>query len=270
MRALIDADIVAYTAAFTSCTWVTEHEAWYDMDEAKKTVEEIVTDWTEQAQADSAVCVLSPDDRTNYRSLIWPEYKTHRKATRKPPHLAEIQSHIREAYDVLSVPYLEADDVMGIVATRNPEDNVIVSTDKDMATIPALVYNPNRDYKNGPRLISDAEADRWLLTQTLIGDTTDGYKGALKVGPVRAKTLLSNHFRVREQGGTFVLEGCAEAAWDEVLAVFHKTGQGYEEAIQNLSMARILRDNWYKKEGDNRAVMLPTLKWHEGHWFDLP
>ena len=60
-----------------------------NMDAAREVVDEIVQAWTKHAGADEPMCILSPDDRTNYRLLEWPQYKTHRKSSRKPPHLGD-------------------------------------------------------------------------------------------------------------------------------------------------------------------------------------
>jgi hypothetical protein len=268
--ALLDADIIAYTAAHATCTWVTEDEAWADMGAAEVFIKEIAEEWTKGADCTEYRMVLSPDDRTNYRLLVWPEYKQHRKASKKPPHLKDIVKHIRDEYPVKDVPYLEGDDVMGILHTRNPESSVIVSSDKDMATIPGWVYNPNKDYGNGPRHISKTQAQHWLLTQVLTGDSTDGYKGAKGVGPKRAEALLDNHFRLTKTAHGFALEGDAAACWSEVVETFESKGQTVEEAVQNLAMARILTEDLYSKEGDTRTVWLPTETWGVNTPFELP
>ena len=45
-------------------------------------------------------------------------------------------STLKQQYEVIILPELEADDAMGIYATANP-GNIIVSPDKDMRQIPA-------------------------------------------------------------------------------------------------------------------------------------
>ena len=269
--ALIDADIITYTAAHATCTWVTEDEAWTDMEEAKKFVREIAEEWTKAADCTDFRMILSPDDRTNYRLLVWPDYKTHRKSSKKPPHLSDIVAHIREEYPVKDIPYLEGDDVLGIIHTRNVDSSVIISTDKDMATVPGWHYNPNKDYGNGPRYVDQGYATRWLLTQTLAGDPTDGYKGARGIGPKKTDLILQDHFRLtKDASGAFKIEGEPEAAWEAVVQAFESKGQDRAEAVQNLAMARILTTDLYVKEGTKRSVLLPTNEWGVNTPFTLP
>lgn len=267
---LIDADIIAYTAAYASCTWVTEDEAWYDMGEAEKMVDEIIIDWTQQAECDRSRCILSPDDRTNYRLLLWPEYKTHRKSSKKPPHLSAVIDYIRNMHNGYSVPYLEGDDVLGILHTRKPDSTVIVSTDKDMHTVPGWHYNPNKDHGMGPQYVSPEQATRWLLTQVLTGDATDGYKGAKGVGPKRAEKVLSDFFKLEKTATGFNLSGDPVGCWEVVKDIFESKGQTVEEAVQNLAMARILTTDLYHKSGDRRGVSLPTAHWGVNEVLTLP
>lgn len=273
-KALIDADIVAYTAAHATCTWVTnddgEDEAWPDVGAAGEFVDEIVRAWTRHSGADEPVCVLSPDDRTNYRLLVWPAYKTHRKSSRKPPHLGEVIQYIRDRWDGYHVPYLEGDDVLGILHTRNPDNTVIVSTDKDMHTVPGWHYNPNKDEGSGPRYVCPMMADRWLQTQVLTGDSTDGYKGAKGIGPKKAETVLNNHYVLERQGDQFVLKGDPAAAWEDVMNTFRVTGQPLDEAVQNLAMARILHTDLFRKTNGERFIQLPTETWGVNTEFKLP
>ena len=64
---------------------------------------------------------------------------------------------------------------------------IIVSQDgvKDMKTIPTIVWD-GKDLLT----ISEPWADYWHLYQTLVGDTSDGYKGCPGVGKVKAEKLL--------------------------------------------------------------------------------
>ena len=78
---------------------------------------------------------------------------------------------------------------MGILATKRPEERIIVSTDKDMATVPGWHYNPNKD-ADGPRYVDAMSAQRFLQWQVLTGDPTDGYKGAKGIGPKKADIIL--------------------------------------------------------------------------------
>ena len=47
---------------------------------------------------------------------------------------------LSEEYEVIKMDWLEADDALGIYATRHP-GNIIVSPDKDMRQIPGRLYD---------------------------------------------------------------------------------------------------------------------------------
>ena len=97
---------------------------------------------------------------------------------RKPLALPAIREWMRTEFRTFHRPSLEGDDVMGILATSDKiirGEKVIVSIDKDMKTIPGLVFNPSRD--NEPRGVSVGEANYWHLFQALTGDQVDGYAG---------------------------------------------------------------------------------------------
>ena len=98
--------------------------------------------------------------------------------------MGRVKEFYSKHYEVYLRPRLEADDCMGILSTHKtlvPGERIIVSNDKDMQTIPGLLFNPAKDKK--PRRISELEADRFFMYQTLVGDTTDGYPGCYGIGP---------------------------------------------------------------------------------------
>ena len=132
-----------------------------------------------------------------------------------------------EAYPSISKPRLEADDVMGILATNGTLDNfVLISPDKDMAQIPCRIYDLKTEYTQTP-----GAAKRLLYKQTLTGDTTDGYKGCVGIGPKRADQILD---KVK-----------AENYWPSVVAAFEEAGMTEADALRNFYLARILQASDY-------------------------
>ena len=109
----------------------------------------------------------------NFRKKIFPDYKGHRMK-RKPLGYRRLINHCKENYKFCIRPTLEADDAIGIDATRfaDPE-NIVVSPDKDMKQIPSNLWNLTDDVVE----ITVEDGDRWHLIQTLSGDPTDGYSG---------------------------------------------------------------------------------------------
>ena len=133
--------------------------------------------------------VLYFSSTNNFRKKIFPDYKGHRMK-RKPLGYRRLINHCKENYKFCILPTLEADDAIGIDATRfaDPE-NIVVSPDKDMKQIPSNLWNLSDDVVE----ITVEDGDRWHLIQTLSGDPTDGYSGCPGIGVKRATELLDKN-----------------------------------------------------------------------------
>ena len=155
-----------------------------------------------------------------------PTYKGSRDYSKRPEYLSRIKDYLEANWPSYRRDRLEADDIMGILSTHPSlvkGRKVIVSEDKDMKTIPGWLYNPAKDFK--PRLISEAEADRFHLYQTLIGDTTDGYTGCPGVG--------KDHKRLKGYEGPI--------DWDMVVELYATKKRTEEDALVQARVARICR-----------------------------
>jgi DNA polymerase I len=177
--------------------------------------------------AQHAVCFST---YPGFRSAIAASYKATR-AARKPLCYAALRGRMEDTYTCVSMPALEADDVMGILATKPGKvRRIIVSQDKDMKTIPGELWD-GQDLLE----ITEAQADWWHLYQTLTGDTVDEYKGCPGMGPKKAEKLLD-----------------AEAetpVWNRVVIAFIKAGLTEADALTQARLARILRwTDWDSKK----------------------
>jgi DNA polymerase-1 len=157
-----------------------------------------------------------------------------------------------------SKPGLEADDVMGILSTWKGylpnHEKIIVSSDKDMATIPGLHFNHDKD--NEPRFITQQQADYTHLRQTLTGDTCDGYKGCPGVGPVRADRFLASPTASSANTSSAGSAAKDVRLWDRVVSVFNSKGLTEADALVQARLARILRAEDY--DFVNQTVKLWT------------
>lgn len=194
---LLDSDIIAYkfaSAAQKNFDWDGDGDVVSvveEIEEVTPQVVEYIDDLVVELKATNVIVCLSCPSLENFRYGVLPSYKHNRKDVIKPELLGAIKDWMRTRYQTYERPTLEADDIMGILSTHPklfPGKKIIVSEDKDMKTIPGWLFNPRKDSK--PRLISEDEADYWHLYQTLIGDTTDGYKGCPGIGPVKAEKIL--------------------------------------------------------------------------------
>mgnify|MGYP001169049052 FL=1 len=226
---LIDGDIVVYQYSST-----VEHEIdwgddvwslWADAKEAQQLILQYLDILVEETAADDFIFCFS--DKDNFRKDIDSNYKSNRKGKRKPVCYKALKEWIQDQYKTETWDRLEADDVMGIMATADmlAGEKVIVSEDKDLKTIPGLLW------RSGEMLnISQEEADYNHLYQTLVGDSTDGYPGLRGVGDKRATELLKT------------------PTCETVVKAFEKAGQTEADALVQARLARILRVSDYNFE----------------------
>lgn len=228
---LFDADIYAYRAAKLSeqeIDWgngVSTHEG--DLEEAKGRMETSIAEDLEKlgASEDDLELIFSGGD--NWRKRENPQYKSNRTQA-KPLVYQNLVEWAMDRYLSNHEHGMEADDLLGWRATSTDE-NCVVSIDKDMNTLPAWVFNPDKD--DAPRKITKSQADYFFWLQTITGDPTDGYGGARGVGEKGAKRLLAEFFgRVDER-----------TLWNEIVKLYESRDQTEADAIMNARMARICR-----------------------------
>lgn len=244
---LIDADILAYriaSAAEIPTQWGADLWTLHaDARLAKGMLDVQVSELYRNLCADAVLMCLT--DATNFRKSVYPLYKANRAKVRRPMILPVLREHILAHYTTFMKRGLEADDCLGILATLpNPtaEQRIIVSIDKDLRSIPGLHYELNKP-DDGVFSVSKEDADLWHMTQTLTGDSTDGYPGCPGQGPVgAAKTLAQAE--------------CPDVAhwWPLVVAAYGKKGLGEDEALTMARIARICRAEDY--DLDKQEVIL--------------
>lgn len=226
-RLLIDGDIVLYSSSvatehavqWNDDVWVLSANLEQARDMARKYIDEV----TEKLKATEVTICLS--GKGNFRYDLNSNYKSNRKDTRKPIVYPELKQWMLNNYGAQMEDKLEADDLLGILATRTP-GSIIVSPDKDMQCIPGKLY------RQGELMdISPMEANYFHMHQTLTGDPTDGYPGCPGVGAVTAKKILA---------------GTPETWWTSVLQAYQKAGCTDDDALMNARMAYILRDENYQ------------------------
>lgn len=234
---LIDADILAYvSSAKTQRSYKWDGETTSvaaDFDQAKLAAEAELDHLIDRLQPDELIICLSDDFSSFRKDRIDPTYKSTRVGSDRPLHLYDMKDWMRSEYIVEERTALEADDVMGIIATdpNRTDERIIVSADKDMMTIPGKLYRPQNQTGEKPQVleITPLEAMRFHFWQTIVGDATDGYPGAPRVGK-------ASPFAVD------VLEAEDEIeAWDEVLMAFASVGLTEEDAVRQARLARILQ-----------------------------
>lgn len=183
--------------------------------------------------------ILFFSDSINFRKSIDPSYKGHRNR-KKPCGYRRAIEWLRTVYQVEIFPTLEADDSLGIWATREPGEHIICSPDKDMRQIPGVLYDLS-DIVN----VTPEEGERWHLIQTMAGDQTDGYAGVPGIGVKRADALLTKN-------------GCT---WSTVVGAFLAADLTIEDAIRNAQLAKILHNEDYDSARSSVIPWQPRSIW---------
>mgnify|MGYP003149704873 CR=1 FL=1 len=105
-------------------------------------------------------------------------YKYNRKGgAPKPPIFYALKEYIQQEWGFYGIKELEADD---LVAIFQAENTVICSPDKDV--LKQLIGTHFNYGKQEYVTTTEAQSHKFLLTQILMGDSTDGIPGIPKVG----------------------------------------------------------------------------------------
>jgi len=242
LTALIDGDPLIYKAAIaceTATKW--DDDVWSvaaNESEARSIIDTELTRIREELRATAVIVALS--DSANFRKAILPTYKGNRKDVRKPLLLKPLRDYITNVYSVFVRPALEADDILGILGTHPTlvrGARVVVSIDKDLQSVPGETYNPDTGLR---KLITEEEADRFHLMQTLTGDRVDGYAGCPGCGPKKAAKYLSTG-----------------ATWANVVKAYRWANLEEADALVQARVARILRHTDYDYENKRPILWTP-------------
>ena len=234
MKLLIDADYIVYKSCAAAETEVDFGDdvilVTSNFSDALSATYRELTKIRDQFGSFTPLILFFSDTR-NFRKKILPDYKGHRNR-KKPCGYKRVINRLKDEFEVIIMPELEADDAMGIYATQNP-GNIVVSPDKDMKQIPGKLYNLDENFT-----ITKEDGAAWHLIQCLSGDQTDGYGGVPGIGVKRAETL-------------FKKEGYS---WKTVVKAFTDKDLTEKDALVNARLARILTvdDYDFKK---NRPIL---------------
>jgi len=279
---LIDGDVIAFMAA-AAVQHVVEDSFGHVSHFAIKAegcvvAKNIVHGLKQQLKADSFEVILS-DPKDNWRHLVDPAYKTNRVGER-PLLLDILKQYLRDELAACHWPGLEADDTLSILMT-DPDDNreahnegvrkVCVGRDKDFKSIPGLHHSIKQDLPGKVREISQWEADRFHLIQTLAGDRVDGFPGCPGIGMTRAESIVDNPVRlvpkpgVKTRGvnkGESVTRWMAEPTrdyWACIVSHYRKAGLEEKDALVTARLARLLRHGEYDRETETVRLWTPDL-----------
>lgn len=235
---LVDADVLRYQIAFgneDTVDWDDDDDVSTFTQDAKADaqVEEFLLDLQEKFDTDDLAIILS--GQGCFRTELDETYKANRKDRPKPALWQQVSDYLEwgdHNHPIFDFPRLEGDDVLGILHTGDFRDqSIIVTIDKDMLTIPGLIYRWNRP-EDGTVNQSPRDAALFHLTQVLEGDPVDNYKGCPGIGKVKAG-------RIRDACES------PEHFWEVIVETYAAKGLTEDDAIHQARLAFILQHGWY-------------------------
>jgi len=172
------------------------------LEEALESLDGRLNQMFEETEATHYMGFLTTGKCFRYAAAKTKPYKGNRKYGDKPYIFPAIKEYLRQHWGFVSVPQLEADDLVSIFHTDPFGSTVICSPDKDV-----LYQNRGIHYNYGKAetiVVDEIEAETFLWKQMLMGDSTDGIQGIPKVGPKTAAAWLQSPNT--KQMPAFVLE----------------------------------------------------------------
>jgi DNA polymerase-1 len=244
---LIDGDLYAFS---TAVAFQEENpftgELDYNEKLAQNTMDKRIAHMCEKVGSSKTICFFSCDRTKNWRRDIVPSYKENRDDKLKPVGLKSLIEYMKKRLLVIEEDTLEADDLIGIYATdrRLCKDPVICSYDKDFMTIPGIIFNSRKDTIKSMDKETSFKA---FIYQTILGDSSDGYKGIYKIGPKKAKAFIIKH------------EKNLKDIWDPLVELAEKQGHDEEYLINQARMAHILQFGDYDFNKKRVRLWTPEL-----------
>jgi DNA polymerase I len=238
MKLLIDADYIVYKCCASSETEVDFGEDLIVVTSNFSDVMRNINRELDKIKKEffDSTLILFFSHHDNFRKKLYPDYKGHRNR-KKPCGYKRAIKALELQYEIIIMDTLEADDALGIYATKNP-GNVLVSPDKDMRQIPGKLY----DLKNDVITITPESGHQWHYIQTLAGDQTDGYAGVPGYGVKTATKLF-------EEKGYY---------WDTIVDAFKSKGLTHDDALLNARLAKILQERDYDFINKRFVAWCPT------------
>lgn len=195
------------------------------------------------SEAKMLVNVFGSPDTANFRRIIYPQYKAHRK--RKPIGFKALMNKALTYMFCAHIPYGEGDDAIAHFA-ETLDGAVIASGDKDLDQIPGehMFFDKKTD-EIITYVVTEEEAIDNLHIQALMGDTTDNIPGLEGVGKVKARKMVEAN-KKREQ----------PLPWREHVAKQYGDPQAAELAIRLVELGNVPKDpyEWLERHKQKSTI----------------
>ncbi len=176
---------------------------------------------------------------TNFRKEIsvTKPYKGNR-TTMRPYYDQQVRDYLSDNYDVVVSVNEEADDTLAIAQTKDPDNTVLCTIDKDLWMIPGHKYNFKKEEAS---YVTPFDGMRHMQYQMLIGDRVDNIQGVPKCGEKGAQKILDANPEIDD-------------AW-KAIAEAYKKGYGDQWQTVMVEMGRLL----WMRTVENEMWDLPQI-----------
>lgn len=242
MHALIDGDIIVYTAGFSAQKKdpETKEMMLLPLEFALANAKRLIVGILDRTDADDFSIFLTAG--TNFRdqlATIKP-YKGNRKDISKPVHYSALREYLITTWGAKLVENEEADDVLGITQYQSwlhsNDSTVICSVDKDLLMIPGWNYNIRTSVI---KYIKPDDAMLNFYCQLITGDSTDNIPGLRGYGDKYPYKKARKY-----------LEGAKTEAemYKRVVAAYKKSISSQSEQELNDRILEVGRLLWIRRE----------------------
>lgn len=265
MRILIDADVLAYRAAYATeqtkylvaspgsqgvnfdnaksakeCADVNPLAVTWSRKEVRpeadaiQAVDSVILDICNQLEAkrSDVVMILSGVGNFRHKIATRAEYKGNRVGAERPKNYNAVREHLITEWKAIVTAGEEADDRLGIEMTRDA-NSVCCSIDKDLKQLPGWHFN---FHTSELVAISGRQADLNFFGQVLSGDAVDNVPGLKGIGVVKAAKALESCATPWQ---------CWQECWGMYVHQFGKKGEKYAlEAARLLHVRRKPKQIW--------------------------
>jgi 5'-3' exonuclease len=219
LKIILDADQFIFTGCKGMEKGVTDPLPSYSCTAVRSHIEKFRRERLMDELGDVPVILCMKDNRSgNFRKDIFPDYKENRPDENRPKNPLEVQDFLVREYGAWVASGQEADDLMGIIASADPENTMIISNDMDMLMVPGwhlcpkkwnqnfwrssfYVEDPGVIYLEGAKInkAGNLEYSKVFATglkcfyyKMLAGDSSDNVKFLYGCGIKKAYDLIKN------------------------------------------------------------------------------
>lgn len=243
--AIIDADSIAYFSSKDT------------LEESLLNIDRFIPNILSETKCSRYILLLSNNVEGYFRKKLFIGYKAKRPKTQFTlKYLRTVKSAMFEKYNAVTVPGVEADDLVAL-ATKQYSDKyipIVCSPDKDvLKQIPGRHFN----YKTHKFITTKPEdAIEFIWLQCLYGDATDGIVGIPGIGETKAPKILYNGV-LDTDSNEVKFKKFQINVMDAYLAYYKRVSVAIFEFQKNFRLVYLLRDKEEYVREIGHEVILP-------------